>query len=598
MAVTAHRSLLRSGWTRREQLDSPVVVRRMRSARRALQLTLAALWLLDAVLQFQPHMFTKAFVADTLAPAAQGNPAVIADPMRWVSHLMGSYPAAFNAAFATTQLAIAAGLLWQRTLRAALAASVGWAVGVWWFGEGLGGALHGASPVMGAPGAAVLYGLVAVLVWPRDDVGPVGSVAEHGLAGRFGARFAWPVLWGALAYLFLIPANRAPGALRDRVAAMTGGEPGWLAGIDRDLAAAVTGHSTAASIILAVICDLVAISIFVPRLARSGIVAAAALGALLWVSEAFGAIFTGQGTDPGSGLLLVLVAATFWPLSRPSPATPPANGRTAPSGTPTGHMASLAATWGRRRSGPSLGMRRDSTPIGPQAPAQSRHHDLPTPAAHPRRPAAVRRSDLRMGLLAVAGLLVSGCSAGLSAQAGVSGQATGASMAAGMHMAPGATMPARKVTAGTSPPAGAGPSESARMICSSEIRRDVATALALPAPPSPSATWADHLYTCTYHLPSGPLVLAVKELKDVPTAHSYFDQMEQRLGPNQPIAGLDSLGLPGYQTASGTVIFLKDDKTLAVDATSLASPVGPAHISRSDFAYQIATDILGCWTGK
>ncbi len=42
-------------------------------------------------------------------------------------------------------------------------------------------------------------------------------------------------------------------------------------------------------------------------------------------------------------------------------------------------------------------------------------------------------------------------------------------------------------------------------------------------------------------------------------------------------------------------MFLKDDKTLTVDATRLPATNGPADLSRSDLAYQIATDVIGCW---
>lgn len=504
--------------------------RQLRSARRGLQLALAAAWLLDAALQYQPYMFTKRFVTHTLAPAAQGNPAAIADPMRWVFHAMVGHVAAFNAVFATVQLAIAAGLMWRRSVKIALAVSVAWAIGVWWFGEGLGGVLSGASPVMGAPGAVILYALVALLVWPTDRTGDHGSVSEGGALGVVGARLAWPILWGALAYLFLVPANRAPGALHDALAASAGGEPGWLAGIDQHLAAIVASNDTAASITLAVACDVIAISIFVPRLRRAGIIGAAAVGGFLWVTEAFGAIFTGQGTDPNSGLLLVLVAATFWPLSRPTEKTVVA----LPRATALNH---------------------------------------------------------RIGLLVAVALLVTGGGAGLETRRDAPArQATGVSMSAGMVM-----VPYSPVAAATR---AAGPSQSARMVCSSEIRRDVATALALHAEPAPSATWADGLYTCTYHLPSGRLVLAVKQLKSGPSAHAYFDHVRQHLAPTQQIVGLASLGLASFETPTGTVMFLKDDKTLEVDATSFSSRVGPALVSPTDFAYQIATDILGCWTGK
>lgn len=47
--------------------------------------------------------------------------------------------AVYNAVSATIQLVIAAGTFFRRTLKAALAASIGWALFVWWFGEGLRG---------------------------------------------------------------------------------------------------------------------------------------------------------------------------------------------------------------------------------------------------------------------------------------------------------------------------------------------------------------------------------------------------------------------------------------------------------------------------
>jgi hypothetical protein len=49
------------------------------------------------------------------------------------------------------------------------------------------------------------------------------------------------------------------------------------------------------------------------RFARPAILAAMAMSTIIWVAEAFGGIFTGQGTDPNTGLLLILLAATFWP---------------------------------------------------------------------------------------------------------------------------------------------------------------------------------------------------------------------------------------------------------------------------------------------
>jgi hypothetical protein len=135
-------------------------------ARRRLQLALAGLWLLDAALQFQPFMFTNGF-AGNLAVTAAGNPPVVAGLITWAARVAGQHAAAANAVFATVQLLIALGIAWRPTVKMALGASVAWAVAVWWLGEGLGGVLTGtASPVTGAPGAAILYGLLAVLRQP------------------------------------------------------------------------------------------------------------------------------------------------------------------------------------------------------------------------------------------------------------------------------------------------------------------------------------------------------------------------------------------------------------------------------------------------
>ena len=122
-------------------------------ARRYLQLALAGLWLLDAVLQCQAFMFTKGF-AGMLAGAAAGNPRWAAAPVLLAAHLTERDPALANAGFATAQLLIALGIAGRPTVKAGLAASAGWALAVWWLGEGLGGVLAGsASPVTGAPGA-------------------------------------------------------------------------------------------------------------------------------------------------------------------------------------------------------------------------------------------------------------------------------------------------------------------------------------------------------------------------------------------------------------------------------------------------------------
>ncbi len=290
--------------------------------RRGLQLCLALIWLLDAALQFQPVMFGPWFVRAVIEPAAAGNPTFVRASVTWAGHLMLHQVAAFNAAFATIQLLIAAGLAVRRTVRPALALSVIWSLSVWWFGEGLGGVLAGSTPLAGVPGAALLYALLAVLVWPsapRPDgpsasPGGLVSVAAASPAGA-AAVAAWVALWGGLAHFLLLPANRAPGSIAGLLS-QTGGQPRWLAGLMTGLAGAAAHRGPEISIVLAAACGGIAVGALARPLIGPALALAAAMGVLLWIAEGLGGVFTGQGTDPNTGPLLIVLAACFLPRGR------------------------------------------------------------------------------------------------------------------------------------------------------------------------------------------------------------------------------------------------------------------------------------------
>jgi hypothetical protein len=291
--------------------------------RRGLQICLGLAWLLDAALQFQPYMFGPSFPTQAILPASAGSPAAVASSVAWATHLMLAHIAAYNAAFATIQLLIAAGFFFRRTVRAALAASIVWALFVWWFGESLGGSLTGASPLAGLPGGVVLYAVIAVLLWPTARTpgdGPV-SPATCGPAGAAGARAAWLVLWGGFACYLLRPDNRSAGGI-GQIFAVTDAQPGWLTAIMNGLSRLAGDRGLEISVVLAVLCALVALGILVPPAIRPTLVVAALLGLSFWLAEGLGGIFTGQGTDPNTGPLLILLAACFWPF--PQPARPAA----------------------------------------------------------------------------------------------------------------------------------------------------------------------------------------------------------------------------------------------------------------------------------
>jgi hypothetical protein len=159
----------------------------------------------------------------------------------------------------------------------------------------------------------------------------------------------------------------------------------------------------------------------------------------------------------------------------------------------------------------------------------------------------------------------------------------GSTMANGMTMAPGMTMSGSH-----------GPSPAARMICGREIGRAIQREFGLRALPRASSTWRNQLYNCTYRLPQGPLMLAVEDSTKTAVGRSYFDQAMRQAPQATPIRGLQNFGLPSYETSTGTVAFLKDGKTLVVDASRLSLVPGSGR-SRTDSAYAIAAAVVACW---
>jgi hypothetical protein len=312
----------RTAWRGRLGIEAQPAAQGL-DVRRALQLVLAGLWLLDGVLQYQSFMFTKAF-GQSLAETAAGNPSFIARPITWDATLVQQHVILLNAICATIQLLLGLGIAFRPTVRLALAASVAWSLAVWWLGEGLGGVLNGgASPLNGAPGAVILYALLAVLLWPADR-SPAAPFTAARAVGAHVARALWLVLWLSLAYFALIPANRAPQALNGMIADMESGEPGWLAAIDRGGASLVANQGLAASIALAAALAVIAIGVYLPaRAARAVLVLAIVVSLLIWVfGQALGEMLAGGATDPNSGPLLILLALAYWPARTTSAALP------------------------------------------------------------------------------------------------------------------------------------------------------------------------------------------------------------------------------------------------------------------------------------
>jgi hypothetical protein len=285
---------------------------------RHIQIALGAVWLLDGLLQLQPKMFGSSFATDVIMPSGHGQPGVISSAIAHVTHLIAVQPAAVNAVFAGVQLLIGAGLLIHQTVKPALVISFVWALGVWSVGEGFGGLFTSqASALGGAPGAALLYGLIGLLVWPR--VGTAGDVtgpaAAEGPLGERGGQAIWAVLWAGMGILWLLPVNRAQGALSTALNSAGSGEPGWLAHLETAASGAMAGRGTAVAVSAALLSLAIGLGPLVTSRPGLFLVAGVALSLDYWVfGQAFGQMFTGLGTDPGTAPLVILLALTILPV--------------------------------------------------------------------------------------------------------------------------------------------------------------------------------------------------------------------------------------------------------------------------------------------
>jgi hypothetical protein len=298
--------------------SAPERIRRPRDLQRTYLLALATLWLLDAVLQLQPFMFTPGSkgLSGMLSGVADGNPAWIARTITWNASIVDHHPLLTNTLFALIQFLIAFGIASTRARKPALALSVVWALAVWWFGEGLGGTFSGgATPFAGGPGGVLFYAVLAILLWPSERADEPFVAARA--VGAPAARVIWVVVWVLMALLSVVGSGRSPQALHDLVAGLNGGEPGWLAHINRFTEALFLHDGTALAILLALVCLIVAIGIFLPpRFTKATLFLAVTVFALMWVVvQDVGGILAGGATDPNAAPLIILLALIYWPIT-------------------------------------------------------------------------------------------------------------------------------------------------------------------------------------------------------------------------------------------------------------------------------------------
>jgi hypothetical protein len=292
---------------------------RPRITTRGIQVALGAIWMLDGLFQFKSFMYTHGIVSEVFAPAAAKQWSIVGGPMKTFDSFYGRDLTLWNTLSGELQVAIGLGLmLGRKTVKPALLVSFGWALVVWWFGEGFGGLTSNTlpSPLMGAPGAVILYALIGLLVWPTSSEAGTSPAATGPLGDR-GGLYAWSGLWGLSAGLWLVNVNRAQDATHEMIKAMAATSPHWLATFQSSIGGHTQAHGTTIAIVLAIVSVAVAVGVWTP-LRWPALAIGIVLSLAYWVlgQDLGGPFWTEGATDFNAGPLFVLLAVALFPIAQ------------------------------------------------------------------------------------------------------------------------------------------------------------------------------------------------------------------------------------------------------------------------------------------
>ncbi len=307
--------------------------------RRAIQIALGLLWLLDGILQFQSYMYSREFISQTVEPMLSMQPTWVAHSIHWAGQIAASNLTVWNTSFALIQIAIGLGLLYRPTVKPALALSFGWTVVVWWFGEGFGMLLMNmGSPFSGAPGAVLLYAAIGLLVWPadrRDSRSPAAS----GLLGERGGLALWSAVWGLSVALWIEVLMRPVYSISGILLEASGDSMPWLSSLQRSLSTTLEGDGKTIAAILLAVSLLLAVGAWT-RWRRETLILGVLFSLIYWMlGQSLGGLTTGSATDPNIGPLFVLLAFAVWPTLPSGKITPSSRSRQARVTAETGISA-------------------------------------------------------------------------------------------------------------------------------------------------------------------------------------------------------------------------------------------------------------------
>lgn len=281
-------------------------------------------------------MFTSAFANNIIAPTAQGQPGFVAALVHFGMRIILLHPAVSDTLIALIQLLIGGLIIHKRSARIGLIVSVIWSILVWIFGEGFAGIFSGhALLLMGAPGAAIIYGILALALLPARAKAKSFNMKRSTPVAAW-LIFIWAGLWIGGAVLQLLPGQNSASSVGQMISINARHSPSWIRQTDANLARTINGLSHGSSKttmvsemgmtiasssgasnsgylliwLLSAVQLAIGLLVFANRFwRRSALVAGIILSLAFWVfGQNFGGIFSGLATDLNSGPLFILLA--------------------------------------------------------------------------------------------------------------------------------------------------------------------------------------------------------------------------------------------------------------------------------------------------
>jgi len=170
--------------------------------------------------------------------------------------------------------------------------------------------------LVGAPGAAFIYAILGIVLWPRfaptPDQGNRDKFSIWIDSGTWGF-ILWAVVWCGTSLLELESANWGPNAIPAQLKAIASDQPGWFASIGTGLSNFAAGHGTVIAFSLLLIEFIVGWGVLRPPTRSFSLGLGIITSLLLWITgQGLGDILTGRSTDPNLGPAMVIFALALW----------------------------------------------------------------------------------------------------------------------------------------------------------------------------------------------------------------------------------------------------------------------------------------------